>query len=63
MEARSRPSSKKRDEMNFIFPLDAFSWKAMELTASRRNIQLSMSSISQSAATRTPARGSSPCSR
>ncbi len=36
---------------------------AMELTASRRTIQLHMSSISQLAATRALARGSSSCSR
>jgi hypothetical protein len=29
----TRPSSKKRDEMNLIFPLDAFSWKTMELVS------------------------------
>jgi hypothetical protein len=35
----------------------------MELTASGRTIQISMSSIRESAATRAPARGSSSCSR
>jgi hypothetical protein len=37
--------------------------RAMELTASRCTIQLSMSSTLQSAATGAPARGSSSCSR
>ena len=36
MEARSQPPpaiKSTNDEMNFIFILDAFSWKAMELTS------------------------------
>jgi hypothetical protein len=31
----------KNDEMNFNFPLDAFSWKTMQPTAGRRNVSLS----------------------
>jgi hypothetical protein len=37
--------------------------QTMELTASGRTIQISMSSIRESAATRAPARSSSSCSR
>jgi hypothetical protein len=39
MEARShrhrKSNAQKKDEMNFIFPLDAFSWKTMQRTATR----------------------------
>ena len=36
MEARSQSASRTQgDEMNFIFNLNAFSWKTMQLTATR----------------------------
>jgi hypothetical protein len=48
MEARSQPPAFsnyfKSDEMNFIFLLDAFSWKAMQRTTGRSAFELSMTS-------------------
>jgi hypothetical protein len=32
----------KNDEMNFIFLLDAFSWKTMQPTADRPNVKISL---------------------
>jgi hypothetical protein len=41
MEARSQ-SAAHQNKMNFIFNLNAFSWKAMQPTAGRRTASLSL---------------------
>jgi len=56
MEARSQ-SAAHPNEMNFIFNLNAFSWKSMQPTTGRHTPKISMTPTLHPAATRTLASG------